>query len=294
MTTTTSGRGGPVPPRPGEEDDVNLYFAYGSNLDAAQMARRCPSARAVCTARLYDCRLAFAGHSPAWGGAVATVVRLPGAHVDGVVYRLSTRDLAALDRIEGAAYRRVRAAVVDAFGCDRSAVTYHMPGAEEAAPSARYLGAIRQAYEELGLDTAPLDQVAVAGGPGPDGDGLARVFVYGTLMRGERNHCFLEGATFCGTAATEPRHRLLDLGAFPAMVAGGRASVAGEIYDVDAGTLAALDRLEGHPGFYRRTAVRLLDGGTAEAYLMPGTKAAGTEIKSGDWRRREEWRCASA
>jgi len=54
---------------------THLYFAYGSNLDGAQMRRRCPSARLVGAAILDGYRLGFAGQSAAWGGGVATVVR---------------------------------------------------------------------------------------------------------------------------------------------------------------------------------------------------------------------------
>lgn len=54
---------------------THLYFAYGSNLDGAQMRRRCPSARLVGAAILDGYRLGFAGQSAALGGGVATVVR---------------------------------------------------------------------------------------------------------------------------------------------------------------------------------------------------------------------------
>lgn len=115
----------------------------------------------------------------------------------------------------------------------------------------------------------------------------ATVFVYGTLLRGEPNHRLLVGARFAGDARTTPRHRLVDLGAFPAMVDGGDTSVAGELYEVDAATLAALDRLEGHPRFYERRPVALADGRVALAYLLAGdTVADHPIITSGDWRKR--------
>jgi len=46
---------------------TTLCFAYGSNLDPAQMRRRCPRARPGRRATLYGYRLAFGGHSQAWG-----------------------------------------------------------------------------------------------------------------------------------------------------------------------------------------------------------------------------------
>lgn len=79
-----------------------------------------------------------------------------------------------------------------------------------------------------------------------------RVFVYGTLRRGEPNHHLLDARMLLRAGRTEPRFTLVSLGAFPAMIDGGETAVVGEVYDVDAVTLAALDRLEGHPRFYRR------------------------------------------
>ncbi len=124
------------------------------------------------------------------------------------------------------------------------------------------------------------------------------VFVYGTLRRGEPNHHrLLNRARFVGEARTEPKYELMDLGPFPALVAGGATAVLGEVYTVDARVLADLDRLEGHPRFYHRTAIRLDDGVVVQVYLMPGDRVAGRpRIVSGDWSRREEERgsCASA
>ena len=115
----------------------------------------------------------------------------------------------------------------------------------------------------------------------------ARVFVYGTLLAGEANHGLLATARLLGPARTPPRFALHDLGAYPALVRGGRAAVAGEVYEVDAPTLAALDRLEDHPEYYRRTAIVLAGGAAVETYLLVPAQVAGTPvIASGDWRAR--------
>lgn len=84
-----------------------------------------------------------------------------------------------------------------------------------------------------------------------------RVFVYGTLLRGEPNHYILEHACFVREARTPAVFTLRDMGAFPALLADGSTAVLGEVYDVDAATLARLDRLEGHPRLYRRTPIAL-------------------------------------
>jgi gamma-glutamylaminecyclotransferase len=116
-----------------------------------------------------------------------------------------------------------------------------------------------------------------------------RVFVYGSLLAGEPNHRALEGARFVGVAQTEPRYSLHDLGAYPALVADGTHAIVGELYDVDDEVLARLDRLEGHPEFYRRDHITLADGSDAETYFLPHAQAAGTpRVTHGDWRKRRE------
>lgn len=123
-------------------------------------------------------------------------------------------------------------------------------------------------------------------------NGSAKVFVYGTLLSGEPNHHLLARAQLVGEARTEAAFDFVSLGGFPAMVPGGATAVAGEIYEVDEPTLAALDRLEGHPRFYRRRPVRLDGGGEVLAYLLTPDQARGRpRITSGDWRRagKEQW-----
>ena len=123
-------------------------------------------------------------------------------------------------------------------------------------------------------------------------NGSARVFVYGTLLSGEPNHPVLAAAVLVGEARTGHEFELVSLGAFPAMVPGGGTSVTGEVYEVDSTTLGALDRLEGHPRFYRRSTVRLDDGGEVLAYLLTPDQVRGRpRIDSGDWRRmrKERW-----
>jgi gamma-glutamylcyclotransferase (GGCT)/AIG2-like uncharacterized protein YtfP len=126
-------------------------------------------------------------------------------------------------------------------------------------------------------------------------DTRTRVFVYGTLRAGEPNHYLLDDHDLVGSVCTEPVFELVSLGAFPAMVAGGTTAVVGEVYEVDPITLAALDRLEGHPRFYQRRPIRLADGDEVLAYLLSPEQAHGrTRIPSGDWtnanRHKEDWR----
>ena len=116
-----------------------------------------------------------------------------------------------------------------------------------------------------------------------------RIFVYGTLLAGERNHRYLASARLIGAARTTPAFSLHDLGRYPGLVAGGEQSVVGEVYEVDEPTLAALDRLEDHPRLYQRVAIVLADHSRVETYLLTPEQVAGhTLIVSGSWRARRK------
>jgi gamma-glutamylcyclotransferase (GGCT)/AIG2-like uncharacterized protein YtfP len=113
------------------------------------------------------------------------------------------------------------------------------------------------------------------------------LFVYGAMMQGEPEHARLAGARPLGPATTEPAFDLVDLGAQPALVAGGTTPVVGEVYALSPALLASVDVFEGHPLRYRRAAVRLGDGRVVEAYQIDADQArARRRIRSGDWRTR--------
>lgn len=124
-----------------------------------------------------------------------------------------------------------------------------------------------------------------SGGPGQPNETL--VFVYGTLQRGESQHAYLEGARFLGEARTAPNFRLVDLGDYPAMVRGGQTQVDGELYALDSRCVSAMDELEDHPEYFRRSRVLLEDGSEVFSYLLPESQGQPYPcIPSGSWRRR--------
>jgi hypothetical protein len=144
---------------------MHLYFAYGSNLDEAQMRRRCPSARRVARASLPDHALGFAGYSGRWDGAVAHVRAAVGGTVEGLLYALDDEALRALDGYEGypLKYDRVLREVCDEAGAVLHAHVYVLAdGAVEGPPSDSYLEVIARAYEALAFDLGALHAAAAA------------------------------------------------------------------------------------------------------------------------------------
>ncbi len=110
-----------------------------------------------------------------------------------------------------------------------------------------------------------------------------RVFVYGTLLRGEVNHHLLGGAEFLGPHRTDACFTLYDLGAYPGLSRGGGTAVAGEVYRVGEADMHQLDRLEDYPRLYDRVLIPS-PYGRAWMYVYRGRVKDRTVIRSGDWR----------
>lgn len=115
----------------------------------------------------------------------------------------------------------------------------------------------------------------------------AHLFVYGTLRRGAPMHGLLQGrARWLGPAQVPGR--LLDLGAFPALLPPSAAGerVHGELFALGADAavlLDALDRYEG-PRFRRERETVAGPGGAVEAWLYRyAGEASGRLIAGGDY-----------
>ncbi len=140
-------------------DIVAIYAAYGSNMDPAQMARRCPHSPQRGTGWLQGWRLTFGGEDLGWEGALATVVEAADHQVFVSLYEVSDADEAELDRWDGATlgyYRKSKVRVSTLDG-DVLAWLYVLNDYEGGLPSARYLGIMADAAETAG---APADYVA--------------------------------------------------------------------------------------------------------------------------------------
>lgn len=126
------------------------YMAYGSNMNQAQMAQRCPTAKIVGTTVIKGYRLRFNG--------VATIEPKNGGIVPVVVWELQERDERNLDIYEG--YPRFYAKqemAVELNGKRIKAMVYVMtPGRAEAEPTMGYYNAIAKGYKDAGINDRPL------------------------------------------------------------------------------------------------------------------------------------------
>jgi gamma-glutamylcyclotransferase (GGCT)/AIG2-like uncharacterized protein YtfP len=122
-----------------------LYLAYGSNLNLAQMAGRCPTAKLVAESQLKDYKLLFRGPT---GAAVATVEPSKGDSVPVLIWEITKSDEAALDRYEGFPFLyRKENFTVKIKGRNRKAMAYIMnEGRALGQPSIYYYSVIHDGY----------------------------------------------------------------------------------------------------------------------------------------------------
>lgn len=78
-----------------------IYFAYGSNMNPAQMTFRCPEHRTIGIARLDNYRLYFPRFSRSRNCASAGIEPVAGNAVWGVLYDVPPADVLVLNHHEG-------------------------------------------------------------------------------------------------------------------------------------------------------------------------------------------------
>jgi gamma-glutamylcyclotransferase (GGCT)/AIG2-like uncharacterized protein YtfP len=126
---------------------MTRYFAYGSNMNRALMGRHCPRAKEIGTAALAGYRFVITTDG------YASIVLQPGGTVHGVLWRLTPRDLAALnayESLESGLYRRVTLPVRMA-GRQVAAMAYVARSRAESRPKPGYLDVVLDAARDWRL-----------------------------------------------------------------------------------------------------------------------------------------------
>ena len=110
------------------------------------------------------------------------------------------------------------------------------------------------------------------------------VFVYGTLMRGQRAHHFLEGSPLLGTWLLR-NYAMYNLGRYPGIVEKDGHSVIGEVYEVSRALLERMDEYEEEGSLYHRRTVTVTKDGAeldVQAYIYARTVDSDT-LMQGRW-----------
>jgi len=133
-----------------------LYFAYGSNISKRQMKQRCPQAKPMFKATLYNARMEFRKF------ADVAYEKKKRSFVKGVVYEVTKSDIKALDKYEGFPkfYKKVRCIVEGPCNKFYEAFMYKMqPGVRELElPPKSYMDIISEGYFEWNMSTMPLSK----------------------------------------------------------------------------------------------------------------------------------------
>ncbi len=125
------------------------YFAYGANMIAADMARRCPEARELGPVILPGWRLVVGRKG------YATIVHEPGARVIGVLWSLTPQCERTLDEFEEIDSGLFRRETIDVEG--EPALVYIAEDPAAGPARAAYLKAVIAAAEARGF---PAEYVA--------------------------------------------------------------------------------------------------------------------------------------
>ena len=136
---------------------MKYYLAYGSNLNTAQMALRCPDARLFGVGYLNNYELIFHGSR---GNAHASIREKKGSKVPVAVWMISDRDERSLDCYEGfPRYYFKKDVDVVINGSAVTTMVYIMDEARGVnKPSPYYVDVIREGYSDMGMDPEYLDK----------------------------------------------------------------------------------------------------------------------------------------
>lgn len=134
-----------------------LCFAYGSNMDVAAMAVRCPASKPLGLARLARHRFFIMDNG------YASVIRDPARDVHGLLWDIALSDMRALDAYESVAtglYAKIAQTVILGTGATRRALVYVGGSTSPGRPRPGYMEGVLEAARQAGLPEAALRDLA--------------------------------------------------------------------------------------------------------------------------------------
>ncbi len=135
---------------------IRYYFAYGSNMDQAQMKVRCPGAVLVGTAKLCGYRFIINSRG------VATVIPEASSEVYGVLWTVTEADERLLDKYEGVkwgTYKKTEMYVERDKENSVLALIYLASVSTPGSPRDNYMEKIVTAAEQCGLPNKYIEEL---------------------------------------------------------------------------------------------------------------------------------------
>ena len=135
---------------------MTLYFAYGSNMSRAMMRTHCPAAKEIGTAVLDGHRFVITADG------YASIERRAGNVVHGVLWRLTPRDLAALNIYESVdtGLYHLRRLMVRRAGGGHNALVYVARPRGTGRPKPGYLELVVDAARDWNFPRAYVAELA--------------------------------------------------------------------------------------------------------------------------------------
>ncbi len=134
-----------------------LYFAYGSNLNHQQMAKRCNGAKFVKKHILRCYKLCFSHKTNQSIYGHANIVKNKKSKVYGVIWNINKKDEKELDWYEGVDYNYYQK---DYFTLNKKKVlVYVQKNYYQKKPNSTYLHTIIEGYKDCFLDLNNLKKI---------------------------------------------------------------------------------------------------------------------------------------
>lgn len=251
---------------------TDLCFAYGSNINPKELERvrsdyRLSADDLKITGRgiIKGYALVFDYYSSTRNAGALDMSVCPDSVVHGVFIKCSEAGWRALDAKEGSNSRQpyyekvmVNALTWDSLSPVRcyTYIVHADRRGDFCNPSQEYLSLVEEGMKIWQFPKEALDALHLASNGDSGANHVAQLFVYGTLMRGEKNAGLLYRRVpllESVTASASIKGRLFDTGlGFPALLKGGSSHVFGDYIQLIgckqdiSDALKELDRLEGY------------------------------------------------